>query len=121
MTLEEALSKILGSGVMGVAAFYLVNTLVIPLRERLRPFMEKHAWLLGIEVFIVRGVAWVLSGLLAFIPYWFSTVMGYVEAPGDWRGWLEGAFPFVVIAITTGQATHAIDKGCAEARRVAAA
>lgn len=111
MTLERWLSEVLGSGVMGVAAFYLTNVSVIPLRERLRPFLEKHQWLLGLEVFVVRAIAWFLAALLAFLPFWFATVMNYIPTPEGWRGWLEGAFPYIVIAITTGQAAHAIQKG----------
>jgi hypothetical protein len=116
MSLSEALRLLLGNGLMGVAAFYLVDLIVPPIREKIRPFLDANPWLYPIESLFVRGFAWILSGALSFVPLAVMVWFDYEASPVGFKGWTETAFPYIVIAVSAGQAAHSIDKGISVAR-----
>jgi hypothetical protein len=46
-----------------------------------------------------RYISFAVSGGLGVLAFWAQVELGYVEAPGALREWLEAAFPIVVSQI----------------------
>lgn len=122
MELEELLLQVLGSGTMGVAGFYLVNILIVPIREKLQPVFEAYPWMKSLEVFMLRALAYIITGVLSFVPFSIAVYLECLpKAPEPtFKGWVTAATPYIIIAILAGQGIHAIDKGAIEAQKIRA-
>jgi hypothetical protein len=107
--LDVALAKLIASGFMGIGAFFLVNAM--PIDEWLAPVYARWPWTGRLSTFIVRTVAYLISAAFGAVPVALQVLMRYVPQPADWRAWVEVLFPVVFIAIVTGQAAHAVEKG----------
>ena len=90
MELREALVWVIGGGGSAIVAYWL---------------MEREIFL-KYSAELRRYAALALSALLAWAAYGASIGMNYLDAPTDWRGWLERLFAIGFVAVIGSQGAH---------------
>lgn len=92
MTLRDFLPWVTTSGA-GLLAYWLIENIVFFASQS---SLAKRLW------------AYALSGGFAVIAWLFMIAMLYVEAPGDWRAWVEGVFAVATGAFALSQIVHGL-------------
>ena len=99
MTLAEILAGLAASGVLGALAVPFLTWLE-----------GKWPWLAQAEGWVRRGVAWLITGLLAVAVQLAQVYMLYEPAPASGREWIERLLPLAWAAITANQGLHILTK-----------